>query len=274
MSGLECFDDDASTKLDTIQENFFGCYLLVSQNARYRGKTYIGFTVDPNRRIRQHNGGRCKGGAKYTSGRGPWDMVLIVHGFPNEICALRFEWAWQNPELSRRLSQRGVCHRPKETPFDYRFRILSLMLRTGPWNRLGLTIRWINQNYVRQFDTSLAPPFHMPIAFGPLIPEKSSSTQPTTSLSFSRCGLCSKSVTLTGSPFEDIPLVCPNSCSSGQWHLTCLARHMLRQEYRHSSTNHSDRYLVPLTGTCPGCLNENLFWPHLINQWRKEAQIR
>ena len=39
-------------------ENFYGVYLLVSQNVRYKGRTYVGFTVDPIRRLKQHNGGR------------------------------------------------------------------------------------------------------------------------------------------------------------------------------------------------------------------------
>ena len=50
--------DKANSETEEI-ENFYGVYLLVSQspNPRIKGRTYVGFTVDPIRRLKQHNGG-------------------------------------------------------------------------------------------------------------------------------------------------------------------------------------------------------------------------
>ena len=43
-------------------------YVLVSER---NGRTYVGIAIDPDRRLRQHNGHR-KGGAKSTRGGRPW----------------------------------------------------------------------------------------------------------------------------------------------------------------------------------------------------------
>lgn len=76
------------------------CYLLRSLASP--GKTYVGFTVNPARRLRQHNG-EIKGGARRTRRGQPWEMVAFVHGFSSKVVALQFEWAWQHPTMSRFL---------------------------------------------------------------------------------------------------------------------------------------------------------------------------
>ncbi|KAI8318791.1 hypothetical protein GQ54DRAFT_266466, partial [Martensiomyces pterosporus] len=68
--------------------SFYCCYLLRS--------------LKPVRRLRQHNG-EIAGGAAATRSRRPWEMLLIVHGFPSHASALQFEWAWQNPHMSRHM---------------------------------------------------------------------------------------------------------------------------------------------------------------------------
>ncbi|XP_030921612.1 LOW QUALITY PROTEIN: structure-specific endonuclease subunit SLX1-like [Geospiza fortis] len=124
-------------------------YLLRSAapRGRCRGRTYVGFTVDrggglPRRRRRQHNGGRRRGGARRTSGRGPWEMELFVHGFPSDVAALRFEWAWQHPNSSRCLLV-PPTRRPREQPISFALRLLPRLLLAPPWNRLPLRIRWL-----------------------------------------------------------------------------------------------------------------------------------
>ena len=72
------------------------------------------------------------------------DMVCIIHGFPNSISALRFEWAWQNPEKSRRLKAIALGKKErKESPFAFKIRIACHMLNSDPWRRLALTWRWL-----------------------------------------------------------------------------------------------------------------------------------
>jgi structure-specific endonuclease subunit SLX1 len=76
-------------------------YLLVSTS----GNTYIGATVDLNRRLRQHNK-EIKGGAQATSIKvlkgETWTRAAHVSGFPDWQAALQFEWRWK--QLSRKIS--------------------------------------------------------------------------------------------------------------------------------------------------------------------------
>lgn len=80
------------------------CYILKSLNDKFKDDTYIGFTDNPIHRLRQHNG-EIKGGAKSTSKKRPWCLVLVISNFPNKVLALKFEWAWQNPFGSTFIKQ-------------------------------------------------------------------------------------------------------------------------------------------------------------------------
>ncbi|KAG0087443.1 Slx4p interacting protein [Podila epicladia] len=84
---------------------FYCCYLLASTVPRYKSHAYVGSTPDPVKRLRQHNGDLKKGGAKKTSKKRPWKMVMLVHGFPTKVAALQFEWAWQYPHRSRQFDR-------------------------------------------------------------------------------------------------------------------------------------------------------------------------
>ena len=46
------------------------------------------FTVNPRRRIRQHNG-EITSGAWRTKRKRPWEMVLCIYGFPTNVSALQ-----------------------------------------------------------------------------------------------------------------------------------------------------------------------------------------
>jgi predicted GIY-YIG superfamily endonuclease len=68
-------------------------YLLATVEAPC--KTYVGATIDVDRRLAQHNGLQS-GGARATSTvPGGWYRVCYIKGFPDKREALRFEWWWK-----------------------------------------------------------------------------------------------------------------------------------------------------------------------------------
>jgi predicted GIY-YIG superfamily endonuclease len=72
----------------------FYCYMLYT----YEGQTYIGATVDPDKRLRQHNK-EISGGARATGMRVEqglsWQRACYITGIPEWRSALQIEWRWK-----------------------------------------------------------------------------------------------------------------------------------------------------------------------------------
>ena len=87
-------------------------------------KTYIGATVDLDRRLRQHNkeisGGAHATGAQVDKGS-HWRRVCHVANFPTWQAALQFEWRWKN--LSRRKDFLVI-----KNPIERRMKALDILM--------------------------------------------------------------------------------------------------------------------------------------------------
>ena len=83
----------------------FYVYLLLSSD----NYTYVGATVDLDRRLRQHNkeitGGATATGSRVSKGES-WIRVAHVEGFPDWQAALQFEWRWK--QITRKKYVKGV----------------------------------------------------------------------------------------------------------------------------------------------------------------------
>lgn len=164
----------SSTLVHHTVPPYYACYLLRSFNPK-RSATYIGSTPHPPRRIQQHNGVNVGGAHKTRLGR-PWEMELLVHGFPTKVQALQFEWAWQNPHLSRHLradvlslkSQRPLPQFPRSTLSNTplaKTQVLQFMLTARPWRSFRLQVLHLSEDSARWWkEARLAGPVHRTVA--------------------------------------------------------------------------------------------------------------
>jgi hypothetical protein len=97
------------------------CYLLTSsiKPRHYRKKkTYVSFTVDPDRRVQEHNGLHNRG-SLYTENFRPWLPACVVLGFKslaslkNGSC--RFKWPGAVTLITRTSVEHAWHHPPTST---------------------------------------------------------------------------------------------------------------------------------------------------------------
>ena len=81
--------------MEEIKKDKYYCYILYQTNLE-SDITYNGSTNNLVRRLRQHNG-ELVGGAKATSGKGPWKYLAVMEGFVDHHEALCCEWRIKHP---------------------------------------------------------------------------------------------------------------------------------------------------------------------------------
>lgn len=124
----------------------FFVYLLESSD----GATYVGATIDVDRRLRQHNK-EIKGGAHATGSRvakgETWSRICYVKGFPDWTAALQFEWRWK--QLSRKLPS-------KMQPLERRMLALNQLLKLERPTSKAITYKEWDSEPEIHWDSELA----------------------------------------------------------------------------------------------------------------------
>jgi structure-specific endonuclease subunit SLX1 len=113
-------------------------YFIQSTN----GSTYIGATIDLDKRIRQHNK-EIKGGANATAIKVQqgeiWSYICYVENFPDWNEALKFEWRWK--QISRQIQK----NKPTQKPIERRMEALNILLNLNkPTSKAKLYSEWEN----------------------------------------------------------------------------------------------------------------------------------
>jgi len=142
---MKMIDDNPETDKD--EDKAFFVYLLESSCKR---ATYVGATVNLDRRLRQHNkelvGGAHATGVKVARGQ-TWRRACHVTGFPTWQAALQFEWRFK--QLTRmEPSSSSISQSPLDRRKAALQKLLALPQSTSKaipyaeWSSGGPTVVW------------------------------------------------------------------------------------------------------------------------------------
>ncbi|KAI5461667.1 hypothetical protein BGZ63DRAFT_386363 [Mariannaea sp. PMI_226] len=274
--------------------------VYVLRSTMRRASIYIGSTPHPVRRLKQHNG-EAPGGAVRTSRKTlrPWEMIIIVSGFPSMVAALKFEWALTNPHVSlhiptesritfstQKKKRSGVPRRPLHSLRSV-VANLQLLLGVKSFVRWPLSLHFLSRDAHTAWTTRLndigeppRPSMKIHTDFEPATSGQSALEAPRgihafplnyltmkpyiekahNVTSFEREGKCVHCHDELESGKGLYPM-CPNEGCEAMGHLDCWGKHALSDE--------NDGPLIPLECKCPSCGGE-VVWGDMI----KELSLR
>ncbi|KAG5362886.1 Structure-specific endonuclease subunit SLX1 [Yarrowia sp. B02] len=266
---------------------FYGVYLL--QSTKKPLSCYVGSTPNPFRRIRQHNGDLKAGGAWRTKNAKlrPWNMVLIVNGFPSKIAALKFEHALQHPSLTRLISTKDIKRKvpQRARAMGTHLGFIRLLVRCSYFRRMHLKVTFFRSKVRELWDKNeydvgcLPPQFQIENDYPADEEEAPPSTVGSGDLDINNKGIeeylekCAKVAS------EDKELTCylsekPLNTANGNvalchncdgaFDLAELAERFLNEEVPDEVPfTTPDQHIIPLGGYCPSCLTP-MEWSKVI----------
>ncbi|KAJ2581207.1 Slx4p interacting protein [Coemansia sp. RSA 1836] len=189
-------------------------------------------------------------------------MLLIVHGFPSKAAALQFEWAWQNPHMSRHSSfaavpfeDKRMLYGPSQNRLETKLVALCVMLTLPPFRFWPLELACPDVQMhldIRSRALKHDVPKHVVIANSEI---SRTFEQAASNISYlglpaegELCGMCSDVLT------ESRPWGACGACSA-TWHLACLANRI--------SPDVSHSLLLPTTAHCAQCQHQ-LTWGQAV----------
>lgn len=276
---------------------FYCCYLL--QSICKRQSFYIGSTPNPVRRLRQHNGILTRGGAYRTKREGtrPWEMIMVVYGFPSKIAALQFEHAWQHGYSTHYIAddERIVKKKNGGRTIHHKLGTARLLAKNVYFQRMDIMVHFFNSDVEsiwmqNKFDINdmgcvtignsksptIAPTVENAIAYSELNlklveeflngfadrdMEVCQIFQERLTFGEIPCGICQVAFDYTSDDSQLKPFVafCLHQDCSFVAHLGCLHRYFLDEEQLQEGVRH----LIPKSGKCPDC-SKIVKWTHLV----------
>lgn len=276
---------------------FYCCYLL--QSIHKRQSFYIGSTPNPVRRLRQHNGILTRGGAYRTKREGtrPWEMIMIVYGFPSKTTALQFEHAWQHGYSTHYIAndERIVKNKNGGRTIHHKVGTARLLAKNIYFQRMDIVVHFFNldvesiwkQNRFNINDMgyitienspslTTSPPADNVIVYSELNlklveqflnrfmdkdMEIYQKYQDKLTFGEIPCGICQVSFNYTSNNRQLKPFIafCLHQDCDFVAHLRCLHRYFLDEEQLQEGV----RNLIPRYGKCPDC-SQILKWTNLV----------